>query len=261
MSCNCKNKCKSVEQYKEDVMKELKKRLDKCFIGSEETQRTVENSYWEMIKDMLNVKNPASLKKQANNDKYEIYITSDKKGICATLFYNDRHICSSTIPVKEYGEEDFNVGASLALKDLIEKAINLEDIAEIEKDIEYKNNQAKSMLNCNFKRKILGREISKAKEVFSKINRLSYNKNLCDGLKKLYLEFQEAVIFPNMDIKAIKVDKGNILFTDGKIREASTLDFYNLLTLWYAIIQQFDKYSIIDTGYGWYYDNDKNQKA
>lgn len=137
MSCNCKDNCKSVEQYKEDVIKELKKRIDDCFIGSEETQRTVENSYWEMIKDMLNIK----ADKSPTNEEYTVHLKSNGKKTKATLYHNGEYVCSAKATTHREDEQDFNIGASLALKRLLEKATLLDDIKDIEKDIEYKEQQ------------------------------------------------------------------------------------------------------------------------
>ena len=138
MTCNCKNKCnKPLRQYKENVMKELKNRLDKCFIGSEEIQRTVENSYWEMIKDMLNIKTD----KSPTDEEYTVHLKSNGKKTKASLYHNGKHVCSAKATAHKEDEQDFNVGASLALKRLLEKATLLDDIEDIEKDIEYKEQQ------------------------------------------------------------------------------------------------------------------------
>ena len=135
MTCNCKNKCQSIKQYKEDVMEELKKRLDKCFIGSKETQRTVENAYWDMIQDMLGIK----IEDAPINEEYEVHVRSNGKKTKASLFHNGKHICSAKATAHKEDEQDFNIGASLALKRLLEKATRLDDIEEIEKDIEYRD--------------------------------------------------------------------------------------------------------------------------
>ena len=136
MTCNCKNKCKKdVKQYKEDVIKELKKRLDNCFIGSEETQRTVENAYWDMIQEQLGIKNENA----PINEEYEVLVRSNGKKTKASLFHNGKYVCSAKATTHKQDEQDFNIGASLALNRLLEKATRLDDIEEIEKDIEYRH--------------------------------------------------------------------------------------------------------------------------
>lgn len=139
MTCNCKNKCKnSVKQYKEDVIKELKKRLDSCFIGSEETQRTVENAYWDTIQKQLGI-NINNKENDPFEEEYEVYVRSNGKKTKATLFHNGKYVCSAKSTTHKQDEQDFNIGASLALNRLLEKATRLDDIEEIEKDIEYRN--------------------------------------------------------------------------------------------------------------------------
>ena len=230
MTCNCKNKCnKPLRQYKEDVMKELKNRLDKCFIGSEEIQRTVENSYWEMIKDMLNIKTD----KSPTDEEYTVHLKSNGKKTKASLYHNGKHVCSAKATAHKEDEQDFNVGASLALKRLLEKATLLDDIEDIEKDIEYKKQNTEKEI------------VEEAKTILSDIR-----KELVEKLEKINYTYKTSMSLGHLFyLEVLKIKEGMVYFKDNTFRPTRLSDLdVDLLCRLLSVIVEENNY-------------DKNQKA
>ena len=119
---------KEIEDLKNKLLEDFDALLNKEYIG---VYRTVENDNWDKVKKLMN-------RKEDQAEETTINIISSGKTTTATLYENNKLVCSVVTEAPSIEEADTNVGVSVALKKLIEKATRLEDIKEIEKDLEEK---------------------------------------------------------------------------------------------------------------------------
>ena len=119
---------KEIEDLKNKLLEDFDALLNKEYIG---VHRTVENDNWDKVKKLMN-------RKEDQAEETTINIISSGKTTTATLYENNKLVCSVVTEAPSLEEADTNVGVSVALKKLIEKATRLEDIKEIEKDLEEK---------------------------------------------------------------------------------------------------------------------------
>ena len=119
---------KEIEDLKNKFLADFDALLNKEYIG---VYRTVENDNWDKVKKLMN-------RKEDQAEETTINIISSGKTTSAILYENGKRVCSVVTEAPSLEEADTNVGVSVALKKLIEKATRLEDIKEIEKDLEEK---------------------------------------------------------------------------------------------------------------------------
>ena len=119
---------KEIEDLKNKLLEDFDVLLNKEYIG---VHRTVENDNWDKVEKLMN-------RKEDQAEETTINIISSGKTTTATLYENNKLVCSVVTEAPSIEEADTNVGVSVALKKLIEKATRLEDIKEIEKDLEEK---------------------------------------------------------------------------------------------------------------------------
>ena len=119
---------KEIEDLKNKLLEDFDALLNKEYIG---VHRTVENDNWDKVEKLMN-------RKEDQAEETTINIISSGKTTTATLYENNKLVCSVVTEAPSIEEADTNVGVSVALKKLIEKATRLEDIKEIEKDLEEK---------------------------------------------------------------------------------------------------------------------------